>query len=182
MFRLKKNQLAERKSCRKIAIVEFFLTAGLKSESLPCSLVLAISCKGQIAPGRTECGRRIVVQRKGCPSLGLLAGLWLGGAYSQYIVRTVAAPPSMIVMCGVVVLRVVVCGVVLVVSCVVLLWCCSCRVVRCVVLVVCLCVWPASFHTKIVPGGTTYGCVPARRRRCRSLGLLAWPWLGGAYL
>jgi len=39
-----------------------------------------------------------------------------------------------------VVLRVVVCGVVLVVSCVVLLWYCSCRVVRCVVLVVCLCV------------------------------------------
>jgi len=36
--------------------------------------------------------------------------------------------------------RVVVYGVVLVVSCVVLSWCCSCRVVCCVVLVVCLCV------------------------------------------
>jgi len=41
---------------------------------------------------------------------------------------------------GAVVFRVVVCGFVLVVLCVVLLWCCSCRVVWCVVFVVCLCV------------------------------------------
>jgi len=41
---------------------------------------------------------------------------------------------------GEVVLRVVVCGVVLVMSCVVLFLCCSCRVVCWVVLVVCLCV------------------------------------------
>jgi len=47
------------------------------------------------------------------------------------VVRTVAAPPSIVVKCGgVVVLRVVVCGVVLVVSCVV--WCCSCCVFVCV--------------------------------------------------
>jgi len=55
------------------------------------------------------------------------------------VIRTVVAPPSIVVKCGEVVLRVVVCGGVLVVSCVVLL-CCSCRVVCCVVLVVCLCV------------------------------------------
>jgi len=56
------------------------------------------------------------------------------------VVRTVAAPPSIVVKCGGVVLRVIVCGVVLVVSCVVLLWCCSCRVLCGVVRVVCLCV------------------------------------------
>ena len=51
------------------------------------------------------------------------------------VVRTVAAPPSIVVRCGGAVLRVVVCGVVLVVSCVVVVWCCSCRVVCCVVVV-----------------------------------------------
>jgi len=50
------------------------------------------------------------------------------------------SPPSIIVKCGGVVLRVVGCGGVLVVSCVVLLWCCSGRVVCCIVLLVCLCV------------------------------------------
>ena len=45
--------------------------------------------------------------------------------YSQEAVRTVAAPPSIVVKCGVV-LRVVVCGVVLVVSCVVLFLLCVC--------------------------------------------------------
>ena len=34
----------------------------------------------------------------------------------------------------------VVCGGVLVVSCVVLLWCCSCRVVCCVLFLLCVCV------------------------------------------
>jgi len=42
------------------------------------------------------------------------------------VVRTVAAPPSIVVKCGGVVLRVVVCGVVLVVSCVVLCLLCVC--------------------------------------------------------
>jgi len=41
------------------------------------------------------------------------------------VIRTVAAPPSIVVKCGGVVLRVVVCGVVLVMSC---LRCCSCCV------------------------------------------------------
>jgi len=68
------------------------------------------------------------------------------------VVRTAAAPPSILVKCGVMVLRVVVCGVVLVVSCRVScgvwcwgyacgrVWCCSCRVVCCVVLfLLCAC-------------------------------------------
>jgi len=54
-----------------------------------------------------------------------------------------------------VVLRVVVCGVVLVVSRV-LLWCYSCRVMCWVVLVVCLCVWPVSLLT---PSGLFLLCV-----------------------
>ena len=45
------------------------------------------------------------------------------------VVRTVAAPPSIVVKCAGVVLRVFLC-VVLVVSCVV--WCCSCRMFVCV--------------------------------------------------
>jgi len=40
--------------------------------------------------------------------------------------RTVAAPPSIVVRCGGVVLRVVLCGVILVVSCVVLFLVCVC--------------------------------------------------------
>ena len=55
---------------------------------------------------------------------------------SQSHVRTVAAPPSIVVKCGGVVLRVAVCSVVLVVCCVVLC-----------VLVVCLCVLPVSLLT-----------------------------------
>jgi len=65
---------------------------------------------------------------------------------SALVLRVIVCGVVPVVCCVVVVLlvlRVVVCGVVLVVSCVVLLWCCSCRVCR-VVLVVCLCVWPVS--------------------------------------
>ena len=47
-------------------------------------------------------------------------------------------PPSIIVKCRAVVLRVVLCGVVLVVSCVVMLWCCSRRVAL-FLLCVCVC-------------------------------------------
>jgi len=56
-------------------------------------------------------------------------GIHLGLTYSHPILscsRSVAALPSIVVKCGGVVLRVVVCGVVLVLSCVVLFLLCVC--------------------------------------------------------
>jgi len=65
-----------------------------------------------------------------------------------------------------VVLRVVVFGVVLVVSCVVVSWFCSCRVVWCVVFVVCLCVRPLFPFTGTHQASSIPGV--RERPRCKS--------------
>jgi len=56
----------------------------------------------------------------------IISYFFLRSAYSPRRVRTVAAPPSIVVKCGGVVPRMVVLGVVLVVSCVVLFLLCVC--------------------------------------------------------